>query len=107
MSVSASSDFLELDDIPGHSLRRLSEIPESERQSYIQDQHLSNRADNHLVWYPKVPKDDWERVHKVTRKKLLEKIERVFGVSMADYPREEELFVWKVARYVRRKAHLS
>lgn len=37
---STLNDFVELDDIPGHSLKKLTEIPKSERQSYITDEHF-------------------------------------------------------------------
>lgn len=103
---STLDDFLEFSDIPGHSLKSLSEIPDAERKAYITDEHLDFSPELHLVWYPKAPEDVWERVHKEAREKLLKRIERIFGVSMDEYP-EAELLVWKVNRYIGRKEHLS
>lgn len=104
---STLNDFVELDDIPGHSLKRLTGIPKSERQLYIKDEHLVNGVGRHLVWYPKLTEEEWERFHRATRDKLLDMIEKFTCISMADYPEGGGLYVWKVARHIRRKRHLS
>lgn len=60
-----------------------------------------------MAWYPKLTDKESDKFHKATREKLQDMIKKITGISMAEYPEEEELYVWKVARYIKGKQYLS
>ncbi len=105
---STLEDFEEQSDIPGHELRRLSNVPKAERKYYLNDfktvkHFLGFTAERYMVWYPPVTKTEWEQIERETRHSLIGRLEKIYCISFTDYPTEEELYVWKVAEYITRQ----
>ncbi len=96
-------DFESLDSIPGHDLVRLSEIPKSDRYLYKKEFAEFIDPKKYLVWYPPVSSREWSKIETITRDFFLGKVENKYKISMADYPKGEQLYVWKVAEFVKRK----
>ena len=108
-NLSTLDDFEDGMDIPGHELRKLSEIPGSDRKNYLNDFKNLKRflgsltPDRLLVWYPPVSKEEWDEIGKQTRQRLIQRLEENYQVSFADYPEDQDLYIWQVAGYIARK----
>ncbi len=89
-------------DIPGHELVRLSLIPASEKSHYERVVRITP-DDRILVWYPPVTKEEEAKINKETRERLLKQVEAAYGISIADYPEDAELYIWKVVEFIKRK----
>ena len=100
---STMDDFDDLEDIPGHSLVRLSDVPVADRHLYKKDFAESSNPKKYSVWYPPVSDSEWIRIRKLSRKHLFEKVENEYNVSLEDFPKNSPLYVWKVAEFVKRK----
>ena len=96
-------DFDSIDSIPGHALIHWSEIPKSDRHLYKKDFAESIDPKKYLVWYPPVSARVWSKVEVITMSVYLGKIESKYRISMEGYPKDEPLYVWKVAAFVKSK----
>jgi len=99
---STLNDFEPINYIPGHWQCRLSDIPESEREPYLKEMPDFVEPERYICWYPPVTDAEWTKIHRANRKRLLNLVEKAYGISLADFP-EEKLYVWKVAAFVKRK----
>lgn len=103
-NLSMLSDFVRIDEIPGHEYTRFLDIPEEDREKYYPD--FKDRSPEGLknlkVRYPPVPEEKWAQLYNQCRLDLMNLIESKFKISMKDYP-EEDLYVWKVAHYIKYK----
>lgn len=100
---STMDDFDDLENIPGHNLVRLSDVPEADRHLYKKDFGESGNPRIHRVWYPPVSSPKWAKIRKLSRKYLIEKIGNECNLSFEDFPKNSPLYVWKVAHFVKRK----
>ena len=99
---SALEDFLDEDDIPGHKLIRFKDIPKEDRDLY-EDENPPFGMDKYWIWYPPLTNAEIKRILAEDRAKLIKKVEEVYGISMIDYPKEDLLYIWQVAEFVKRK----
>ena len=99
---STLEDFLSEDDIPGHKLILFKDIPKGDKDLY-EDEKSPFGTDKYWVWYPPLTNTEIKKMRVEERNMLLKKIEKVFGISMANYPKEEALYIWKVAEFVKKK----
>lgn len=100
-------DFESLDSIPGHDLVRLSEITGADRFLYKKDFAESFDPKKFWVWYPPVSSKEWAKIEAISRDCFLKKVESKYRISMESYPKDEPLYVWKVAEFVKKKLRES
>ena len=100
---STLDDFGDLEDIPGHSLVRLSEVPEADRHLYKKDFAEASHPKRYSAWYPPVSDSEWSRIRKLSWKYMIKMVENKCNVSLEDFPKNSPLYVWKVAEFVKRK----
>ena|SRR3989344_6956299 len=95
-------NFIWVDDIPGHRLMRVTDIPLDDRKIYLEKMPNLTSIEKTYDWYPPVSDQEWEEITKKEQEDIFQKIESIFGVSMKDYE-DEELYVWKVADYIQKE----
>lgn len=103
---STLEDFESLGSIPGHKLISLSKVPKSQQHLYKRPTFPTNRK-NYLVWYPPVSDEEWQKIRKLFKLKLLKKVENKYKISTENYPHNEPLYVWKMAKFVKSKLRES
>lgn len=96
-------DFEDLpDELPGHNLVRLSDVPLLEREGYKGRMPDFAEPERYLVWYPPLTEEEQTELDKEARRKLLSSVESAYEISFAKYPEEQGLHIWKVAEYIQR-----
>jgi hypothetical protein len=93
-------DFTDFDDIPGHKLIRLVDVPEDDRGLY--EEELNHSYDyRNFVWYPRIGVEESKKIGELIRFDLLTRLEEIYRVPMSGFV--GSLFVAKVAAYILRK----
>lgn len=90
-------EFLPEEEIPGHDWRPLSQVPEQERGYYLSHQPHVTDPNKFIVYYPPMTKEERQQ----ERQRVLNRLEITYGVSFAEFPAEERLYVWKIVAYLR------
>jgi len=83
------------------------DVPKSKRHLFKKELEDSIEPKKYHVWYPPVSDSEWNRVRKLSRKYLVEKVENEYNVSLEDFSKNSPLYVWKVAEFIKRKLRNS
>ncbi len=96
------SHFLSLDEFPGHERVPFDGLSDEDKKLYLWANETFSEEDRKrlVIEYPPITQEEIDLYKENERKMFYYLIEQTFGVSMSDYPENENLFVWKVANYI-------
>jgi len=105
---SAFEDFEDI-DYPGHKLISYKKVPEKDKKYYNTEVEKSKLTDpdRYMVWYPPISEKDSKKFSNNLRKNIERKIKKVFGISLSEYPKDEPIYIWKVAEIILKRERES
>lgn len=106
---SSLEDFEEI-KYPGHKLFSLNKIPEKEQNHYEKEfkKHpFQMDKDRYFVWYPPVSAEEEVTNDKLLREKIARKLKKKLGISLTDYPENEPVYIWIIAKMIKQRERES
>lgn len=100
---SSLHDFDDIDYIPGHWSRRLTNIPGEERSLYEDKDIELIDPESYYVWYPKVSEEEWMEINKASRERFFKRIETTYLIPMTGYAGDDRLYIWEVAQFIEQR----
>lgn len=66
--------------------------------AFLSDESILDDFDTDI--YSPFSKSELKIVNEASRRIHLKRIEKIYGISLKEYPDNEPLYIWKVARYI-------